>query len=219
MAAADSPDVTLALVDTSILSCWKEKVKQGHECSLLLTHSKGKVFTTLKCSMVIKPPEARENHHLAPQAEEKRKQKKNKGRKKKRLESLLAFHQRLVDERGLPPSRLMLEQAAQAQSSNHSEGSQRPETLRHSALDHSLNSSYPNEEREEISSVNADSEEPDVEEVERIRSVLEETNKCYFCEYKAPVPWIHPSKGDNLSGMDIWDHVWSEHPQESEWFA
>ena len=87
------------------------------------------------------------------------------------------------------------------------------------ALDHSLNSSYPNEEREEISSVNADSEEPDVEEVERIRSVLEETNKCYFCEYKAPVPWIHPSKGDNLSGMDIWDHVWSEHPQESEWFA
>ena len=48
------------------------------------------------------------------------------------------------------------------------EGSQRPETLRHSALDHSLNPSYPNEEREEISSVNADSEEPDVEEVERI---------------------------------------------------
>ena len=187
-----------------------------NECSLLLTHSKGKVFTTLKCSMVIKSPEARENCHLAPQAEEKKKPKKNKGRKKKRLESLLAFHQRLVDERGLPPSRLMLEQAAQAQSSN--QGSQRPETLRHSVLDHSLNSSYPNEEREEISSVNAD-KEPDVEEVERIQSILEETNKCYFCEYEAPVPWIHPSKGDNLSGMDIWDHVWSEHPQESEWFA
>ena len=219
MAATDSPDVTLALVDTSILSCWKEKVKQGHECSLLLTHSKGKVFTTLKCSMVIKSPEARENCHLAPQAEENKKPKKNKGRKKKRLESLLAFHQRLVDERGLPPSRLMLEQAAQTQSSNHSEGSQRPETLRHSVLDQSLNSSYPNEEREEISSVNADSKEPDVEEVERIQSILEETNKCYFCEYEAPVPWIHPSKGDNLSGMDIWDHVWSEHPQESEWFA
>ena len=97
MAATDSPDVTLALVDTSILSCWKEKVKQGHECSLLLTHSKGKVFTTFKCSMVIKSPEARENCHLAPQAEEKRKPKKNKGRKKKRLESLLAFHQRLLD--------------------------------------------------------------------------------------------------------------------------
>ena len=85
-------------------------------------------------------------------------------------------------------------------------------------LDQSLNSSYPNEEREEISSVNAD-KEPDVEEVERIQSILEETNKCYFCEYEAPVPWIHPSKGDNLSGMDIWDHVWNEHPQESEWFA
>ena len=189
-----------------------------NECSLLLALSKGKVFTTLKCSMVIKSPEARENCHLALQAEENKKPKKNKGRKKKRLESLLAFHQRLVDERGLPPSRLMLEQAAQAQSSNHSEGSQRPETLRHSVLDHSLNSSYPNEEREEISSVNAD-KEPDVEEVERIQSILEETNKCYFCEYEAPVPWIHPSKGDNLSGMDIWDHVWNEHPQESEWFA
>ena len=83
MAAADSPDVTLALVDTSILSCWKEKVKQSHECSLLLTHSKGKVFTTLKCSMVIKSPEARENCHLAPQAEEKRNQRRTRGERRR----------------------------------------------------------------------------------------------------------------------------------------
>ena len=50
MAAADSLDVTLVPVDTSILSCWEEKVKQGLDCSLLLRHSKGKVITTLKCS-------------------------------------------------------------------------------------------------------------------------------------------------------------------------
>ena len=39
-----------------------------------------------------------------------------------------------------------------------------------------------------------------------------------FIERAMLVPWIHPSKGDNLSGMDIWDHVWSEQPKESEWF-
>ena len=60
---------------------------------------------------------------------------------------------------------------------------------------------------------------PDVEEVERMQKVLEETNKCIFCGYEAPVAWVHPSKGDNLSGNDIWDHVWANHPIESEWFA
>ena len=113
----------------------------------------------------------------------------------------------------------MLEQAAQTQLSTPEKGSQKPESLRHSELNQSLNSSFAMEEREEISSVNADTEEPDVEELERIRCILEETNHCYFCEYTAPVPWIHPSKGVNLSGMDIWDHVWSDHPKESEWFA
>ena len=224
MAAANSMDVTLVPVDTSILSCWEEKVKQGIECFLLLKHSKGKVITTLKCSVDLQPPKAGSVRHLAPssQAEEKgrtKKKKKNKGGKKRKLESLLAYHQRLVEEKGLPPSRLMLEQAAQTQLSSPVQGTQKPETLRHSELNQSLNSSLETEEREEISSVNADAEEPDVEEVERIRCILEGTNKCYFCEYKAPVPWIHPSKGDNLSGMDIWDHVWSLHPKESEWFA
>ena len=37
--------------------------------------------------------------------------------KKKRLEALLAYHQRLVEEKGLPPSRLMLQQAAAATTS------------------------------------------------------------------------------------------------------
>ena len=224
MAAANSMGVTLVPVDTSILSCWEEKVKQGIECSLLLKHSKGKVITTLKCSSDLKPPKAGGVSNLTPstQAEEKGRMKKktnSKGGKKKKLASLLAYHQRLVVEKGLPPSRLMLEQAAQTPLSSPAKGSQKPETLRHSELNQSLNSSLATEEREEISSVNADVEEPDVEELERIRCILEETNHCYFCEYKAPVPWIHPSKGVNLSGMDIWDHVWSEHPKESEWFA
>ena len=226
MAAADSMDVTLVPVDTSILSCWEEKVKQGIECSLLLKHSKGKVITTLKCSLDLQPPKARDVSSLTPsiQAEKKGRMKKkkktnNKGGKKRKLASLLAYHQRLVVEKGLPPSRLMLEQAAQTQLSTPEKGSQKPESLRHSELNQSLNSSFAMEEREEISSVNADTEEPDVEELERIRCILEETNHCYFCEYTAPVPWIHPSKGVNLSGMDIWDHVWSDHPKESEWFA
>ena len=225
MAAADSMDVTLVPVDTSILSCWEEKVKQGIECSLLLKHSKGKVITTLKCSLDLQPPKARDVSSLTPstQAEKKERVKKkktnSKGGKKRKLASLLAYQQRLVVEKGLPPSRLMLEQAAQTQLSTPEKGAQKPESLRHSELNQSLNSSFAMEEREEISSVNADTEEPDVEELERIRCILEETNHCYFCEYTAPVPWIHPSKGVNLSGMDIWDHVWSDHPKESEWFA
>ena len=40
------------------------------------------------------------------------KKKKNKGSKKKRLEALLSYHNRLVEEKGLPPSRLMLKQAS-----------------------------------------------------------------------------------------------------------
>ena len=64
-----------------------------------------------------------------------------------------------------------------------------------------------------------DSEDPDVEDVERMRETLEETNTCIFCGFVAPVAWVHPSKGNNLSGNDIWDHVWAKHPDESEWFA
>ena len=41
-----------------------------------------------------------------------KKRKKNRGNKKKRLEALLAYHQRLVTEKGLPPSRLMKQHAA-----------------------------------------------------------------------------------------------------------
>ena len=222
-------------------------MKQGIDCSLLLKHSKGKVITTLRCSVVLHPPRAKEGRHLTPssQAEEKRrKKKKNKGGKKKKLESLLSYHKRLVEEKGLPPSRLMLQQAAARQpippekfqcdqceftssskrgvsshkGHNH-KNSQEPETVRELEQNKSLNLSDLSVAREEYSSFNADEEEPDEEELERIRAILEGTNQCFFCGYKALVPWVHPSKGDNLSGRDIWDHVWAEHPKETEWFA
>ena len=57
------------------------------------------------------------------------------------------------------------------------------------------------------SSVEVEEDIPDAEEVDRMQKVLEETNKCTFCGYEAPVAWVHPSKADNLSGNDIWDHV------------
>ena len=106
MSGEDFVGVTLANVDPSIVSCWDKMVKQGEECSLLLKHSKGKVVSTLQCITPVKtltslpssPPSALE------------KKKKRKGAKK--LEKLLAYHQRLVVEKGLPPSRLMEEHAA-----------------------------------------------------------------------------------------------------------
>ena len=225
MAAADFSDVPLALVDTSVLSCWEEKVKQGVDCSLVLKHRQGKVITILKCSaVVVKNPEARNSSPLSssptsPHAERKKKKRNTRGEKK--LESMLSYHQRLVVEKGLPPSRLMLEHAALAESLPPVNGTelQKPEVLRQLEHDQSLDISCASSKREETSFFNAEEEEPDVEEIERIRSILETTNQCYFCDYQAPVPWVHPSKGDNLSGRDIWDHVWAKHPRETDWFA
>ena len=79
--------------------------------------------------------------------------------------------------------------------------------------------SQASKDREELFPVNADMEAVDAEEVERMGKTMEETNKCIFCGFEAPVAWVHPSKGNNLSGNDIWDHVWANHPDESEWFA
>ena len=110
MAGKDSTDVTLAHVDPSIVSCWDKMVMQGKECSLLLKHSKGKVIATLQCTMQIKTTNS--SNFSTPSAEEEKKKKKRKGSKKRKLEKLLAYHQRLVAEKGLPPSRLMEEHAA-----------------------------------------------------------------------------------------------------------
>ena len=251
MAAADFLNGTLVLVDPSILSCWEEKVKQGLDCSLMLKHSKGMVNTILKCNVVVGSPDARkpspQSAASSPQTQERKKKKKKKRKNnggRKKLESLISYQERLTKEKGLPPSRLMLQHAAAVQSlplqefqcdqcdftstskrvlSNHKshkhKNSEKPEILRDLELNQSLNLSHASEEREELSSVNADMEEPDVEEIEKMREVLEETNKCLFCGFKAAVPWVHPSKGTNLSGMDIWDHVWANHPTETEWFA
>ena len=108
MSAQELSDVTLALVDTDVLSCWESKVKLGLECSLLLKHSKGKVTTTLQFSA----PTASSSDSQAVSVKKKKtkisaKQKRTKMNAKK-LEALLAYQKRLVEERGLPPSRLML---------------------------------------------------------------------------------------------------------------
>ena len=103
MSGVESSGVTLALVDSSLLSCWEEMIKQGKECSLVLKHNKGKVTTTLQSTSCLPHPSLSAS-----------KKTRKKASKKKRLEGLLAYHQRLVEERGLPPSRLMLQQAAAA---------------------------------------------------------------------------------------------------------
>ena len=110
MAGKDSIDVTLAHVDPSIVSCWDMMVKRGEECSLQLKHSKGKVIATLQCTSNTKHSPVRSTSPSSCSTAEKKK--KKKGSKKKRLEKLLTYHQRLVEEKGLPPSRLMEEHAA-----------------------------------------------------------------------------------------------------------
>ena len=105
------PDVTLANADLALLQCWKEKVSEGFECSLTLKHSRG-VVTTILTSRSSRIPEPRKSKPApkTPAGDTKRK----KGSSKKRLEALLSYQKRLVEEKGLPPSRLMLEQAASA---------------------------------------------------------------------------------------------------------
>ena len=113
MSVPDNSDVTLAPVDPALLLCWEEKVRQGMDCSLLLKHSKGKIITTLTASNVWRN-EAKAPTTVLSQGEKEKVKKKKKKRSKKRLEDLLTFHQRLVEEKGLPPSRLMLKHAASA---------------------------------------------------------------------------------------------------------
>ena len=110
-ALQDSQDVTLAYADPDLLHCWGNKVKQGRECSLLLEYKNGKVSTTLKVCNAVKS-EARPPKLDSKSLAEKKKP--TKGGKK--LTKLLAYHKRLVDEKGLPPSNLMLQHAAESSS-------------------------------------------------------------------------------------------------------
>ena len=107
MSSEDSIDVTLALVDPTLLSSWEGMVKRGEECSLLLKHSKGKITATLQCTTST----TLSSSTPSPSSSAK-KRKKSKGSKEKRLKALLDYHQRLVVEKGLPPSRLMEQHAA-----------------------------------------------------------------------------------------------------------
>ena len=116
MAGANFPGDNLVFVDPSILSCWGEKVKEGFDCILMLKHSKGKVTTVLKCSKLVASPDARKSAPqpaVSPtQVEVAKGMKKRRKMNKKKLESLLSYQERLVREKGLPPSRLMLQHAA-----------------------------------------------------------------------------------------------------------
>ena len=121
MSGQDSFGVTLAHVNPSLLSCWEAMVKQGEECSLFLKHSDGRITATLQCttssaSSTSTPP--------AGELKKKKTKKKSKGNKKRRFEALLAFHQRLVDEKGLPPSRLMKQHAAASESASASQNTE-----------------------------------------------------------------------------------------------
>ena len=89
MPPQDSPDVTFASADPALLACWEEKVKQGASCSLLLEHKKGVITTTLKCGSTRKAFNAEGN--------------------RKKLKALPSYQERLVREKGLPPSNLMLQ--------------------------------------------------------------------------------------------------------------
>ena len=86
-------------------------MKQGAECTLFLKDSKGKIETNLKSriSKISQPKVLPSADKSSIPAEKKKRKKSNK---KKRLEALLAFQKCLVEEKGLPPSRLMLQQAA-----------------------------------------------------------------------------------------------------------
>ena len=107
MSAPDSSDVTLALVDANVLACWESKVKLGLECSLLLKHSQGKITTTLQYSSSSLPPP----HSQAEKVKKKEQRRKKTKRSAKKFEALLAYQKRLVEEKGLPPSKLMLQHA------------------------------------------------------------------------------------------------------------
>ena len=191
MPGEDNIDVTLACVDPVLVSCWDKMVKQGKECSLLLKHSKGKVIATLQCPTQTTPSAQSSSTSLSPSAKRK---KKKKGGKKRKLDKLLAYHQRLVVEKGLPPSRLMEEHAAissalsdqnigakkfKCDQCDFKSDSQRglkvhvgrshknPEVLRDEEHDRSLDLSFASSKREEISSFNASKEQEEEEQTEK----------------------------------------------------
>ena len=86
-------------------------MKKEKDCSLFLECKNGKITTILKVSQ-LKNCDAKASK-LTPNSKSragiKKKKKKNNNQ---RLQKLLAYHQRLVTEKYLPPSRIMLQHAA-----------------------------------------------------------------------------------------------------------
>ena len=109
MPASKFSDLPLVSVDPDILLFWDEQVNQGKDCSFFLECKKGKITTLLKVSQ-LKSFDAKFSK-LTPASEPEARIKKKKN-SSKRLKKLLAYHQRLVTEKGFPPSRLMLQHAA-----------------------------------------------------------------------------------------------------------
>ena len=93
-------------------------MRLGMECLLSLKH------TTILTTSKSQNPDAKGTDLANSQAEKNVNRKKNKGGNKQRLEKLLSYHKRLVVEKGLPPSRLMLQHASSPLSSHFV---QRPE--------------------------------------------------------------------------------------------
>ena len=195
MPGEDNIDVTLACVDPVLVSCWDRMVKQGKECSLLLKHSNGKVFATLQCTTPT-TTSTPTNSSTSLSSSAKRKKKKKGGKRK--LEKLLAYHQRLVVEKGLPPSRLMEKHAVISSTpSDQSTGAEKfkcdhcdfttdsqrglkvhvgrshknPEVLRDGEPDQSLDLSCASSKREEISFNAEEASKWQEQEVEEQREI------------------------------------------------
>ena len=86
-------------------------MRQGLECTLTIKHKQGKITTVLHCHSNVSL-EARALSSSIFQADKQKKKRKNKGGKTKKLESLILYHQGLVEEKGLPASELMKKHAA-----------------------------------------------------------------------------------------------------------
>ena len=98
MVAPNIPDVTLTSADPALLLCWEEQVKQGKDCFLVLKYQGGKITTTLQVSKCHEPvtPQLKQMPQASSQAE-----KEANRNKKKKLDKLLSFLERLVNEKGL----------------------------------------------------------------------------------------------------------------------
>ena len=88
MSVPDKSDVTLAPVDPALLLPWEEKVRQGMDCSLLLKHSIGKIFSTLTTSNVWWPDAKAPTTVLSQREKKTVKKEKEEGKQEKWLSHL-----------------------------------------------------------------------------------------------------------------------------------